>query len=257
MRAAMRALFIFAHQDDEMAAAARIASLVRDGATVSFVFLTDGEGGSATSHVRDEESRRVLVRLGVDLANVHFLGSEQRIPDGSLYQHLDRALALVEERVTGDVDDVWTLSWEGGHQDHDAAHLVALAFAKRRGVSERVYEVPLYHGHGTRGPFFRALNPLQVGNAWNEQKVSFREGLRIASLCRLYASQRRTWLAILPAAIARLLLDRRAWWRRADATRLMTKPHQGALFYERRFGVSWDEFQRSARPFIESHELCL
>ena len=47
------------------------------------------------------------------------------------------------------VDEVWTLAWEGGHQDHDAAHLVAIAFANRRGAP--VFEVPLYHGHLSRG----------------------------------------------------------------------------------------------------------
>jgi hypothetical protein len=49
-----------------------------------------------------------------------------------LVEHLDRALALLESRVTEPVDNVWCLAWEGGHQDHDASHLVAVAFAARR-----------------------------------------------------------------------------------------------------------------------------
>ncbi|HEX2834832.1 MAG TPA: PIG-L family deacetylase [Thermoanaerobaculia bacterium] len=246
----MRALFVFAHQDDEIAAATRIAHLVRSGAEVVVAFLTDGEGRNASSVVRDEESRIVLTRLGVSLAHVHFLGSEHRIPDGKLVEHLDRALALLDARITGVVDEVWCLSWEGGHHDHDASHLVALAFARRRGI-DAVYEVPLYQGYKLRGPLFQTLKPLPVGAPWSGRVIEIREGLRVAALCRFYRSQRKTWLGLLPAALVRLVFGHREWSRRADAGRVREKPHDGVLFYERRFGVPWAEFERHARVFIE------
>ncbi|HEX6087472.1 MAG TPA: PIG-L family deacetylase [Thermoanaerobaculia bacterium] len=244
----MHALFVFAHQDDEIAAAARIAHLVRTGATISCVFLTNGEFHRITSAVRDEESRRVLSRLGVDLSRVHFLGSEERIPDGALVEHLDRALALVERRVTEPVDEVWCLAWEGGHQDHDASHLVAVAFAAQHALP--CFELPLYHGHSLRGPLFQTLAPLRVGGAWTERRVPLREGVRLLALCRFYRSQRRTWLGLLPGAILRLLLGGREWTRPTDLTRLAGKPHEGVLFYERRFRYAWQTFDRHARGFI-------
>ncbi|HYC93732.1 MAG TPA: PIG-L family deacetylase [Thermoanaerobaculia bacterium] len=237
----MHALFVFAHQDDEIAAAARIAHLVRTGATISCVFLTNGEYRSVTSAVRDEESRRVLSRLGVDLARVFFAGSEAGIPDGALVEHLDRALALLEARVPEAVDEVWCLAWEGGHHDHDASHLVAVAFAAKRGLP--CFELPLYHGYQT-------LAPLRVGAPWVGRPVPFGEGLRLLALCRFYRSQRKTWLGLLPGAIVRLLLGRREWTRAVDITRLAAKPHDGVLFYERRFRFSWETFDRHARDFI-------
>ncbi|MGN6182224.1 MAG: PIG-L deacetylase family protein [Thermoanaerobaculia bacterium] len=246
----MRALFVFAHQDDEIAAATRIAHLVRSGAEVSVAFLTDGEGRDARSAVRDEESRRVLSALGVDLSHVHFLGSQHRIPDGRLVEHLDRALHLLDECISGSVDEVWCLSWEGGHHDHDASHLVALAFAKKRGIAN-VFEVPLYQGYKLRGPLFQTLKPLAVGAPWTGRVITIREGLRTAALCRFYRSQRKTWIGLLPTALVRLVLGHREWTRRADADRVRQKPHDGVLFYERRFGVSWEEFERHARVFIE------
>ena len=245
----MHALFVFAHQDDEIAGAARIAHLVREGAALSCAFLTDGEGGSAKSHERDDESRRALAALGVDLKRVHFIGSVERIPDGVLVEHLERALALLDACVKEPVDEVWTLAWEGGHQDHDAAHLVAIAFANRRGAP--VFEVPLYHGHLLRGPLFQTLAPLRVGAPWNARRVPVREGLRLLALCRFYRSQRKTWLGLLPGAFVRLILGGREWTRRADLTRLGNRPHAGTLFYERRFRYPWDDFQRHARAFIE------
>jgi LmbE family N-acetylglucosaminyl deacetylase len=246
----MHALFVFAHQDDEIAAAARIAHLSSAGAQITCAFLTNGEGHRAPSRVRDEESRGVLKRLGVDLARVHFIGSEHGVPDGALHRHLDRALALLESRVADPVDEVWCLAWEGGHQDHDASHLVAVAFAARRGVVDRCFELPLYQGHRLRGPLFQTLAPLRVGGAWSGRPLRIREGLSVLALCRFYRSQRKTWIGLLPTAIVRMVIGQREWTRRVDVSRLAGKPHDGKLLYERWFGVSWDEFDRYARGFI-------
>lgn len=246
----MHALFVFAHQDDEIAAAARVTNLVRAGAAVSVVFFTNGQGRNAPSHVRDDESRRVLTRLGVDLARVHFLGSQHAIPDGALHRHLDRALGLLESSVTEPVDEVWCLAWEGGHQDHDASHLLAVAFASRRGLLDRCFELPLYQGHRLRGPFFQTLAPLRVGAPWTGRRIGIRQGLGLLALCRFYRSQRKTWLGLLPTALLRTLIGQREWSRPVDVSRLTSKPHVGALFYERRFGVTWEEFERHSRAFI-------
>lgn len=244
------ALFVFAHQDDEIAAATRIAFHVRRGWSVSCAYLTDGEGRKATSRERDEESRRVLAALGVDAARVHFLGSEHHIPDGRLAEHLDRALALLESRISEPVDELVCLAWEGGHHDHDASHLVAAAFAIRRGIAGRARELPLYHGYRLRGPFFRTLAPLRVGGAWDGRRITAREGLRVVALCRFYRSQRKTWLGLLPSAILRLVFERKEWTRPIDLARLPLKPHDGVLFYERRFGASWASLERNARDFL-------
>lgn len=246
----MHALFVFAHQDDEIAAAARIAHLLRGGATVSCAFLTNGQGRRASSRVRDEESRRVLSRLGVDPARVHFLGSEHDLPDGALHEHLDRALELLDGRIAEAVDELWCLSWEGGHQDHDASHLIAVALAMRRGLVERCFELPLYHGHRLPGPLFQTLAPLRVGRPWTGRRITIAEGLSFLALCRFYRSQRKTWLGLLPTAIARVLIQRREWTRPVDPARLQAKPHEGLLFYERRFGVSWETLEHHARGFI-------
>jgi LmbE family N-acetylglucosaminyl deacetylase len=230
------ALFVFAHQDDEIAAATRMRHLLRGGWTLSVVYLTDGMNPA----VRDEESRQALACIGVDLSRVQFIG----FPDGSLIDHLDGALEAVE-RVK-DVHTVYCLAWEGGHHDHDASHLVAVAFAMRRGAE--CFEMPLYHGRGTPGPFFRALSPL--GDGWSARRITAREGLDAALLCRFHPSQRRTWLGLMPEGFVRLVLRRREWTRRANVDRLRAKPHAGRLFYERRFGVTWEEFEAKARSFV-------
>ncbi|HYH09436.1 MAG TPA: PIG-L family deacetylase [Thermoanaerobaculia bacterium] len=238
----MRTLFVLAHQDDEIAVATRITYALQRGHDVSVVYLTNGEGRTARSAERDEESRQVLRRLGVH--DMHFLGSQERIPDGALHEHLDRALALLERMR--DVDEVVCLAWEGGHQDHDASHLIAAAFAKKRGLVAR--EMPLYQGYRLPGPFFQTMAPL--GSGWEPRRIRAAEGMRIVALCRFYPSQRKTWIGLLPTAIVRLVLARKEWTRVADLDRCKKKPHEGRLYYERRFGVTWEAFSRHAEAFL-------
>lgn len=233
-------VFVFAHQDDELAAASRIRLARASGDEVTCVYLTDGAIRVA-SEIRDAESRRVLQSLGV--GDVRFLGSRERIPDGALPEHMDRALELLDREI-GHADEVVTLAWEGGHQDHDAAHLVAAVFAARRGV--RCVEMPLYNGDGVPGPFFRVQHP--IGDGWRARRIPLREKLANAFLARHYRSQRSTWLALLPLA---LLAPSRELTRDVDLGRAAAPPHRGALLYERRFRYPWPRFESFARPFLQ------
>jgi LmbE family N-acetylglucosaminyl deacetylase len=242
------ALFVFAHQDDEIATATRMKHLLRDGWTISVAYLTDG----MRPEVRDEESRRAHSCLGIDLSRVHFIGSEERIPDGALVDHLDRAEHLLEARIAEKVDAVYCLAWEGGHHDHDASHLLAAQFALRRGVLGSCFEMPLYHGRGMPGAIFRAFAPLRVGRPWIARRISSREGLDAAMLCRMHKSQTRTWFGLMPEAFVRLVIARREWTRPVDVARFRSRPHAGPLFYERRFGVTWEEFAEKSRTVVEA-----
>ncbi|HVR37699.1 MAG TPA: PIG-L family deacetylase [Thermoanaerobaculia bacterium] len=241
----MNALFILAHQDDEVAAASRILYLVRGGARVHCAFLTNG-AATVSASVRDAESRAALASLNV--ADLHFIGSENDIPDGKLVEHLDRALELIESAVKT-IDEIYTLAWEGGHHDHDAAHLVAVAFAKRRNLLESTFELPLYNGFRSRN--FRVLSP--IGDTWTRRTISLRDGITSSLLCRFYRSQRKTWMGLLPEALIKLVMLRRECIRRVDVARLFDRPHVGPLLYERRFHVPHDRFTSFARPFVAHH----
>jgi LmbE family N-acetylglucosaminyl deacetylase len=235
-------LYVFAHQDDEYGIAARIAR-ERDAVCV---FLTDG-AASVPAHIRDEESRRVLAKLGVD--DILFLGSAHGIPDGALVEHLERALQLLDEAMRGrELAEVITLAWEGGHQDHDAAHLVALAFAQRRGL--RCREFPLYRGNRW-GKLFRVLSPIRGGGAIT--RLRMREALRASMLCWHYRSQRKTWLGLFGESFLKLVVLRREVLHDVAPARVVDPPHARPLFYERRFRFPWERFRDAARPFIERH----
>jgi LmbE family N-acetylglucosaminyl deacetylase len=248
MDRARAALFVFAHQDDEVAAASRIAFEIRRGTEVFSVFLTDG----GAPKIRDEESIAALGHLGVSRGHVFFPGSEIPIPDGQLPFHLDTALEHLELAAAGiEVGTVYCLAWEGGHQDHDASHLVAVAFARRRHLLDHCFELPLYRG--AYGPFFRVLSPSRRSEGWVARRISMREGLSFSRLGFRYKSQRRSWIGLFPEAFLKLAILRRESMRAVDVARIQSPPLAGSLFYERRFGFPARDFASATRPFIERH----
>lgn len=234
----MTILFVFAHQDDEIAAATRILAARRNGDDVVCVYLTDG-ALRVPAAVRNEESRRALARLGV--TDLRFASH----PDGNLPEHAGEALAFLEAQAV-EAGEVYTLAWEGGHQDHDATHLVALTFAQRRGLP--CHEMPLYNGHSSLISFFRVMHAF--GDGWTRRRIALGDGLRVLRLLPLYASQRRTWLGLLPETFLALVIARREVVRRADPARVRSKPHAGPLFYERRFGYPYERFERATRELV-------
>jgi LmbE family N-acetylglucosaminyl deacetylase len=242
-------LFVFAHQDDEMAAASRILFERARGAIVHCAFLTDG-GLTAAPSIRDRESLRALTELGVDGTHIAFIGSALPIADGALIDHLAIALQELERRMRDvELATVYCLAWEGGHHDHDASHLVAVAFSARRGMPDRCVELPLYRASRIRG-MFRVLAPRISGAPWERRRLRWRDALRAAWLVRHYRSQFRSWLGLFPELFVKLVLLRREVSRTVDIRRLGAPPDLRPLLYESRFGCSWERFRDAAAPFL-------
>jgi LmbE family N-acetylglucosaminyl deacetylase len=235
----MHVVFVFAHQDDELAFASRIRHALARGARVTCVCLTDGAANASTV-IRDAESRRVLALLGA--GGLHVAEDAHRIADGALPEHLDDALRFLES-VAPHADEVVTLAWEGGHQDHDAAHLVAAVYARERGV--RCLEMPFYNRHRAIGSLFRVLHPL--GEGWTSRPIAVREKLANVLLARHYPSQRKTWLGLAPLM---LLARARELTRNVDLSRAATPPHPGVLLYEHRFRYPYARFAPLAAEFL-------
>jgi hypothetical protein len=147
-------------------------------------------------------------------------------------------------------DEIYCLAWEGGHHDHDASHAIGVAYAKRHGLLDRCFELPLYRK--ALGPFFRVLAPLP-GEAWQTRRLTRREGFRLSVLPFRFRSQVKSWLGLYPGAFFRLVVLRQETLRRVDPARLFAPPHRGSLFYERRFRFERARFMQAAEPFLKKH----
>jgi hypothetical protein len=233
-----------------MAAASRIVFELQRGASVSCVFLTDG-ARAVPPEVRNRESLAVLTTLGVASSDIHFIGTEIPIHDGTLVHHLDVALERLEHQMSGtELDVIYCLAWEGGHQDHDASHLIAAAFARRRGMLDRCWELALYRGSGVARSLFRVMSPLDPQEEWQLRRLTFGEGWKLSSLAWRYRSQRSSWLGLFPETFLKLAILRRELVRKVDPSRFRERPHRGPLFYERRFQFPHERFARAATPFV-------
>jgi LmbE family N-acetylglucosaminyl deacetylase len=228
--------FIFAHQDDELCAALLIASRKAEGRAVRVVYLTDGEAGRASAETRNRESRDALGALGVSADEVVFLGTEHRFPDGKLYTVLPQALNAVEEtmRPIEPVHEIFTLAYEGGHQDHDATHAVAVILAKQLGLLERTRQVPFYRAGGGLGLRVAVLAPLVENGPVTHWPLGVAERIRMLALMGRYPSQWRVLLVLGPLLAAACALRPGLPLQPVSLDRLRGRPTAEPLFYERR-----------------------
>jgi N-acetylglucosamine malate deacetylase 1 len=242
---------ILAHQDDEVAMGPRISERVRSGGQVHCVFLTDGGAGRTRPNRRNAESLRALTSLGVSVQNVSFLGERAGIRDGHLVGQLDKAFQILKEAtVTAQPMEVLCPAWEGGHPDHDASHLLALALAVQWRCLDSVWAYSIYNGHRTWGTFFRVAHRLPGFAEGGDWKLSFREGVRQALLCRFFPSQWRSWLGLFPELAWRVVGQRRLVEIRGSLDVIRRRPHDGSLYYERRFGMTYEAFRKLSDRFI-------
>lgn len=239
--AARTSLFLFAHQDDEFGVLAAIGDARRAGERVVCAYFTDGSLGGDPA-VRDAESRAVLQRLGVELADVHFFGVTHGVRDGRLFESLPQVAELVG-RLLDDVPAgslVHTLAWEGGHHDHDALHAVVVRALQQRGRLDFGRQFSLYNAFRRPGPFFRVLTPLAANGPVVRRRLGLRERLAQLRVCLSYPSQRRTWLGLFPFVALHMLWHGDAALQPLSVARLGERPHAGPLYYEKRGFLAYE-----------------
>jgi LmbE family N-acetylglucosaminyl deacetylase len=160
---------VFAHADDEGAAAPILARYAREGVQVHLIIATDGaQGGSHTSIARGPELARVRgdeARCAADALGIHapiLLG----FPDAQLGSYMEDPTRLfqVTARVQGELqrlrpDAVITWGPDGatGHPDHRIVSSVVtqLVRAGAPGAPERLFYVSL------PAEGFRVMNPAR------------------------------------------------------------------------------------------------
>ncbi len=250
MDAAGDVLVVLAHQDDEIGILPRLAYETAAGARVWCAYLTDG-ASKVPAAVRDAESLAMLARVGVPAERVGFVGTP-RAGDGTLFANAERAVDALAGWAAAipHVARLYTLDWEGGHHDHDAAHLVALAYARRRGVAD-VLAFSLYNAWRRPRRFFRVTSFVPGPGEVLRRRLSLGEALLPVRAIAGYPSQRSTWLGLGPGLAARALLRREERLRRAEPPRLRERPHPGPLLYETLFGVPSEEVMRATADLRE------
>jgi hypothetical protein len=212
---------------------------------VACAYLTDGQARRARTAERNAESRRVLARLGVAAHDIAFPGQALGIADGCLPLRLSSAHAWLGEWLERHAAPagLHIPAWEGGHQDHDALHAVALEQAAARGLLASTWQYPLYHGAGWPGALPRVLAPLPANGAPRVRLIPWRDRWRNLRCCLAYPSQRSTWALLFGPVMWHYLVQGTESLQPVCLARTHQRPHAGALYYERRRFFSWPHMQ--------------
>jgi hypothetical protein len=248
-------LFLFAHQDDETGVFFELQRLVRRGDDVIVVYLTSGELSGKPSLIRDGESVAILEKLGVPSSNIYFLGGKEGIPDGKLSSHLEGAFQSILDllRHIGYPKSLYFLAWEGGHQDHDAVHIIGLALGNRLSILENCFQFPLYTGHNLPSIFFKIFAPLPDNGAKSLCRISWRQRFQFLSYCLCYPSQKKTWLGLFPFFLIHYISKGTQILQPVSVKRITQKPHSGRLLYERRGVYTYRKFADDSSVFVNEY----
>ena len=247
-------LFLLAHNDDEFFVLPRIEAEIASGSNITIIFTTDGAAYGESPDRRLGETLKALAKYGLTREHIMPLGTKLGIRDGTSHLSIDdlwQALNTMPQ-VT-DVVRIYTPAWEGGHVDHDTAHLLSIALARQ--CSATVHEFSLYHGYKVRPPFFRCMSLIPASTALHFDKCTWTQAISWLFTCRHYHSQRRAFLGLIGFCLPQILGRRSLVTREAGGYDYFARAHDGPLFYETRFKVPHAVFHSNTGRFIRKHLL--
>lgn len=251
-----RVMFVFAHQDDEVACAGLIQ---RAPLASRFLWVTNGDGlaeqaGMAKSDyaaARRIETEAAMRALGVETNRLRFLGHSEveiyhalvKVAREPLRRHeaftFFRGIAaqIAAEIRAFRPDMVFTLAWQGGHPEHDLIHfMVWLALREMHGV--KFFEVPEYELAWT---LLLRFPPWKKGEGF-EVRLTKEELAKKLLALGMYPTQEKLLRALAWVLRFRGLVERTGWDIEAVLSREFfapvpqdldyTKPPHGVDFLE-------------------------
>jgi len=224
MKEPHRVMFVFAHQDDEIAYLGKMRNLVKSGRDVRVVWITDG-AHYVPAEVRRRESTGTLRALGIGADRLDFW----EYPDGV---SISLSVEIVERltRVMSEMNpaEVYTVAYEGAHPDHDFANFAAVTAARRQSEVPAVYEASLYNRFWS----FFAVNRLIPA----ETRVLYTRlspGDVLFKMRALFRYRSQLWMTMVPVILfGRTTVGRHEAYREVPAWNYRQPPHEGKLFYE-------------------------
>jgi LmbE family N-acetylglucosaminyl deacetylase len=242
-------IYLFAHPDDDIFA--RPLFRLDPGVRKAVVFLTSGwKEGLTSAATRRAEAQLALKDVGV--GDIFWLGIESGIETEALAANLARADQSLTDLVArlGQVRRVLTHAWEGGHPDHDAAHLLGLALAKRLGVLPASIAIPCYRAPRSGPAPFVVMRPLTENGAVQTLRLTTAQAFSIVAGVRRYPSQLTSWIGLGPGLLLQALGRRELSLQALGDSTAPRRPVASRLLSESRFRTSYSDFAKAAEAFL-------
>ena len=245
----MALIYVLAHFDDEYGAVPLIREAARAGVEQWFLYVADYRTPELAA-LRLAESQRFLAHMGIEASRVLHVGKGSQAFDGALHVDLPAAYEQLRAAVgrLGPVDRLVVTAFEGGHMDHDMCALMARELSRELG-GVPIEQFGLYNGLGLPGPLFHGSMPIPQNGPVRRIQVTLGEWLSWAASVRFYPSQAKTWIGLWPAMFWSFL--RRGFGvQTLSPDRVLQRPHEGALLYERMFKRPHQEVRAAADAFL-------
>lgn len=231
-------LFILCHQDDEMGLFNRIKSSIEQKKNVLIIYMTSGYDISIPKKKitrRDIESICVLKKLGVEERNIFFIGRKNNTKIYELYLHLNKSykdLVSIVRKLKGNTI-IFTHTWEGGNEDHDACHSIVLKLYSQIKKIKKCYQFSLYHGKNTFFNFFKVQDLFKENGKIIKDKISIFDKVIFMKYLFHYKSQYKVWIGLYPLLIINILFNKYGFLQIIKKNMKLKKPHKNKLLYER------------------------
>ena len=242
-----RAIFVFAHPDDDVFISGMMKKHLVSGLGIRAVWLTSG-GYLGGRRRREQELTLATSELGLSSEDYNLL----RFPDLGLTAAMNEAASELSEIFREfKPNTIFVTAFEGGHPDHDAANFIVYEARFRAQLDCGVFEFPLYNGAGSFLTWRWRINSFPPGGP--ETIFQPLEDIEINckyNAMRIYSSQ---WMYMVPARLTRsrgVLKSRGEPYRTCPAGRDHSiPPHRGKLNYERWFNsfmrIKFTDFARA------------
>ena len=201
-------LILLSHYDDEIFLLPQIKTLKEE---ILVVYLTDSAYPNwTTPRYRQMECQRSW-RILHSTVTLNFFGFDNNIRDGRLHLDFDsrHTQELIRLLPTNDITQIWALSPEGGHQDHDFTFAIANHVSTTLGRSLSHY--PAYRLRTKpKFPGFDVMSSRQDCSCERISSDASAAELLILFLKLVifaYPSQVKTWFALGPFVIKTFLVS--------------------------------------------------
>lgn len=227
--------YFFAHQDDEFGIFIQIKKEIIKNEIFIF-YLTSGTDKKINKnklYIRDKESLKTLISLGVKKKNIFFIGRKLGIKHNKLHLNAKKVTSSLENFISNlhKPYAIYTHSWEGGHEDHDTCNLITRRI-KRKFKIKNCYQFSLYNAFRTSIIFFKVFNPIKKEG--KKVFASLSERIYFIRLLFNYKSQFKIWIGLYPFIIFHYLVKGYTFIEKLDENKIIKKPHTGKLLYEKR-----------------------
>lgn len=192
-------LFILAHPDDEMLCLPILLSNPADPRENTYLLYLTLNNILVS---RQREMMRAATYLQRVIPNLFVIEVDLKLSDGEAWREVgvsqlaDLASDLRKYRIS----KIVTFAYEGGHQDHDLAHIISLYLK-----SELSADMTEFSGYrlGESAICLKVISPKEGGSRIQFKRTSVL--WTFFRLCLIHRSQYKVWLILGPFILIRLL----------------------------------------------------